>query len=518
MSRVSEAKQRFFLHRLINVTIFFTVLICFGAFVPLSYSATYYVATNGRDGDPGASEFPFRTIQKCLGVVQPGGSCVVRAGTYYEALVLKTSGTNPSRITLQNYSGETVTVNSGDEKALRTDGRRHYYTIDGLRFISNHVNYGDNEYSIDFEDGVWDGATDPNGGNNGFIVKNCYIEGMIHFYGHYNTVENCELNGKSLWGNGIYDNFAASHHNTYRKNTIYNYRVRGVWTMQSTDSVVIEDNTIHDIGGGGIDCDGAAHPIYNSVVRGNTIYSIGGRGIEMENGFNSIVEKNIIRDCQLTGIHYINYGFGPDFYSDAEYRTANTNGTVRNNLVYNTLESGIRLTGSAGNKIYANTIYKNSGSGGYYAAIALTSYGGYHSQNADIRDNIVLEGNPYALWIEQPSSGPTGLQMSNNLYYHSSNTKTHFIFNIGSYTLEEYKSLTGLETNSIFSNPGFVSPASNDFHLTSTSPAIDAGIALAEVTDDLEGIARPQGAKYDIGAYEFTRPRPKPPRNLRIVH
>jgi hypothetical protein len=56
--------------------------------------------------------------------------------------------------------------------------------------------------------------------------------------------------------------------------------------------------------------------------------------------------------------------------------------------------------------------------------------------------------------------------------------------------------------------------------LTSTSPAIDAGIALAELTEDLEEIARPQGAKYDIGAYEFTtnsKP-PKPPTGLRTVY
>src|SRR5262249_46759499 len=48
----------------------------------------------------------------------------------------------------------------------------------------------------------------------------------------------------------------------------------------------------------------------------------------------------------------------------------------------------------------------------------------------------------------------------------------------------------------------FVSVAGNDYHLASASPAIDAGITLAQLTADLEGQARPQRAGFDIGAYE----------------
>jgi parallel beta-helix repeat protein len=52
-------------------------------------------------------------------------------------------------------------------------------------------------------------------------------------------------------------------------------------------------------------------------------------------------------------------------------------------------------------------------------------------------------------------------------------------------------------------DPLFVNPASDDFHLRGGSPAIDAGIALAEVINDFDGNTRPQGAGYDIGAFEF---------------
>jgi hypothetical protein len=51
---------------------------------------------------------------------------------------------------------------------------------------------------------------------------------------------------------------------------------------------------------------------------------------------------------------------------------------------------------------------------------------------------------------------------------------------------------------------GFVNISTFDFHLTATSPLIDAGRTLeGQNLNDFEGNARPQGAGYDIGAYEY---------------
>ena len=48
----------------------------------------------------------------------------------------------------------------------------------------------------------------------------------------------------------------------------------------------------------------------------------------------------------------------------------------------------------------------------------------------------------------------------------------------------------------------FVSSGSN-YHLLETALAINTGATLSEITDDLDGNIRPQGAGYDVGAYEF---------------
>lgn len=52
----------------------------------------------------------------------------------------------------------------------------------------------------------------------------------------------------------------------------------------------------------------------------------------------------------------------------------------------------------------------------------------------------------------------------------------------------------------------FVDVGTNNYHLAAGSPAIDAGITVPEVTDDLDGQPRPQGTGYDIGAYESLTP------------
>jgi hypothetical protein len=45
-----------------------------------------------------------------------------------------------------------------------------------------------------------------------------------------------------------------------------------------------------------------------------------------------------------------------------------------------------------------------------------------------------------------------------------------------------------------------------DFHLQSSSPAKDAGVTISTLLDDLDGVTRPQGSAFDVGAYELPQP------------
>jgi hypothetical protein len=59
-----------------------------------------------------------------------------------------------------------------------------------------------------------------------------------------------------------------------------------------------------------------------------------------------------------------------------------------------------------------------------------------------------------------------------------------------------------LRNNQLSTDAKLIGPPA-DFRLQSTSPAIDAGEAIASVTQDFDGAGRPFGSAWDVGAFEF---------------
>ncbi len=432
--------------------------------IPAASGKIYYVSVNGNNANTGTSSAPFKTVQKCLNVVTAGDTCVVRQGTYNESLKLKTGGTASLPITIKCAVSKTCTVHSGNAQTLVSGNHTHYYIIDGLRFISTAVN---NQATLYFGQGTVWSKDDKTMGNNGFILRNCYVEGDVKFYGHNNLVEKCELNGKNLWSNGITDGYAASYDNIYRNNVIHDYKVRSIWTVQYTDNILIEGNEVD----GHIDCDGAGHPVTRCYVRNNIIHDAE-IGIQIENSFDSVFEGNIIHDVQF-GMLIVNYGLGPDFYADAEYRDTISNITVRNNLIYNVTSNGIYIYGASGGQIVNNTIQYPLANSGYYGAIALAKYGNFYSHDWELKNNILSSRNVSFLFAS-PSGGLPGLVSNYNLY-----DGTKFVQKIGSTfnnkTVTQWQAM-GLDVNSTFANPLFVNPSAGDFHLQPNSPACTGGL------------------------------------------
>ncbi|MBL0345492.1 right-handed parallel beta-helix repeat-containing protein [Candidatus Villigracilis affinis] len=433
--------------------------------IPGAVAKIYYVSTSGNDAGTGASSSPFRTIQKCLNIVVAGDTCLVTAGTYNESLTLKTSGTVSLPITVKCAAVGACTVNSGNAQTLGTSNHTHYYTFDGLRFISAVVT---SQATLYFGQGTVWSKNDKTLGNNGFILRNCYVEGDVKFYGHNNLVENCEFNGKNIWNNGITDWYATSYDNTYRNNFIHGYKVRSIWSMQYTDNILIEGNTIVD---GHIDCDGAGHPVTRCNVRNNIIHDAG-MGIQIENAFDSTFEGNVIYNVQF-GMLIENYGLGPDFFADAEYRNTYSNITVRNNLIYNVTSNGIYVYGAAGGRIVNNTIqYPQTGTG-YYGAIALAKYGEYYSRDWEVKNNILSSKNVSFLFTSS-SAGLSGFTSDYNLY-----DGAKFVQRIDSTftnkTTPQWQSM-GLDVHGVFASPLFVNSAAGDFRLQPNSPACTGGV------------------------------------------
>jgi len=56
----------------------------------------------------------------------------------------------------------------------------------------------------------------------------------------------------------------------------------------------------------------------------------------------------------------------------------------------------------------------------------------------------------------------------------------------------------------IDADPSFVDSEKDEYYLTTDSPCIDVGTSEGAPSTDIEGTPRPQGAGYDMGAYEFS--------------
>ena len=432
-------------------------------FVPVRAASNYYVSTFGADTNIGSQASPWRTIQKCLNSVHPGDTCLISSGTYNEALIIKTTGLSGSPITIKAQGD--VVVNSGGSKSLVTSGNMGYYIIDGLDFISSATGTSNTDTSISFAYGFWGDGHTAERGNDGFTLRNCYIEGSVYFYGSENLVENCELNGKKRWQTGIIERSQPSENNIFRNNIIHDYTGRGGWSLQMTDNTLWQNNTIYSNGQMGIDCDGAGYPVYRCNLIGNTIYSITGEGagILMENAFDSLVDGNTIHDV-ISGIALLNYG---DDISNAEWRTTPINTIYQNNFISNA-SNGLLCKGAPGGKFLNNTIRKTVQAPGYWGAIALARFGGYYCKDWEIKGNNVSLSTRYAVWVDSDGSRLSGLDIDNNVY--DTFTARYINYSTNSYNTYNFSTWQGMGYDVHSSVGGVIQPSATPTRTATLTP------------------------------------------------
>src|SRR5438445_5747612 len=185
---------------------------------------------------------------------------------------------------------------------------------------------------------------------------------------------------------------------------------------------------------------------------------------------------NLVDHCDV----YNNFGYGIQVYKssgrsgqDASYNT------VRNSNFHGNGKSGIGLFVGDGNVAYNNTTWNNGEDG-----IKLD----YGVTNAKVYNNTAYNNGNSGVEV---GSGSTGAVIENNILYQNS---WGAISNSESGTVADHNLTT---------DPGFVNAAAGDFHLTSGSAAINAGVTISLVTTDCDGFSRLVGGACDIGAFEY---------------
>lgn len=422
-----------------------------------SFATNYYVSPNGNDDNDGlTTATSFLTIERSTYTVAPGDTVFIRNGvytkTYPESLIayLTVSGTENNPITFKNYSGETpiLQMNSTNWAGFAINGC-DYIIIDGLTIIGNNDNIT-LAYAQEQQLNIGNPATSGNG-----IAINTEYNNETN-KPHHNIVRNCTIS--KCGGGGIYTYNAD--YTTIENNTIFEcgwyapYGNSGIslyqcWNSDSFNGIknFITSNTCY------------RNENYIPFFVAGTITD--GNGIIIDDGRNT-------QNNSTLGI-----------YNGITY--------VANNLVFDNGARGIHCYESDNVIIVNNTSYHNCQSSSTQEG-ELTAF---DATNISYFNNIVSpSGNIPPIFAYAQST--SNITSQHNLITNNNNLSSP------------------VGTNNIVGNANFILPSSNpiiaNFHIQSSSLAINVGTTTNAPLFDKDGNVRLSDGFIDIGCYEFQVP------------
>ncbi len=443
----------------------FLKIICLLSLSASILATDYYVDDVASNGN-GSFESPFNNFPSALNAAQPGDVIYVMPGTYQLSAAISTvrDGAANQRITLRAYD-------PADRPYISALGRllsisHAYTTIDGLILDGQ---FGDSD------------AVRLRGNADYAIIRNCEIkngtrDGIDMDAVDNVLIENCEIHHFLA---GTYNNQRDAHgivatgeqNLTIRGCNIYYVSGDCFQTDPNRgyplwDNVLIEDSQLWT---GPLPEDAAGW--FAGEIPGENAVDTKISPDEVQNGYRPlIVLRNIVAygfepgyignraafnikeqvECRISGVKVYNNEIAFRLRGDTGRGSANV--TIINSIAFNNVkifrtEDGIELL-----HIYNSTFDKRS-SDQYFQNVS----GGYD---------------------------PNGFEMLNSLFMGN-------------------KPSDAADPSNLSADPGFfVNSAGHDYHLVNGSPAIDAGVDIAEVTTDYDGNPRTPGS-YDVGAFEY---------------
>lgn len=471
-------------------------------------TATWYVSA-GSWNLPwcGSTGTPCGTVTAALKRVNPGDTIIVMPGTYTEPLVALTS---PS------HQRVTITTTAAAIAALGTFTRGIPSGTESRPYFSNaHFTLAASGVSLSYlrvrngpspHDGAYDGVIGVDGenvtvdhnevwnGNQGIAIVSRRLVAIrnnhIHTLGSMTSSE--DTHGVSVCATS------------------------GTIASGWSEAITIDSNTIHDVGGDGVQemtnayCSGtfrylvvSNNDIYNNQeqgfdskgtsdvhIFGNNIYGNGEGGIVATNDPKVVAKSR----WQIYGnrIHDHNN------YAITWAQAANCDTwLIYDNLIYNNVKmpdynyAAVGLCGDAESKVYNNVFYNNTDTSGGNKTSAIKDSGSGAGIVNNIFYNNGIGANDHGA-IADLAHEDGGLPSNNYIYpatCASGSCKTGT--NVVTACMEPGNC------------PGFVDVAAYDFHLKAGSPAIHRGIVLAApFSTDFEGKRRAAGP-WDLGALEF---------------
>lgn len=292
----------------------------------------------------------------------------------------------------------------------------------------------------------------------------------------------------------------SAHHVTIRDSLAYgntagvhitrDSRHNKILRNELRDNVIMSVNSNNggwdDSGAWGIVLNGSDNEIAYNTFSGNNAwcsYDFGQEGASIE-----------VYEAQRNFIHHnvsINDSTFTELGSSGNRRAENN--TYAYNIYISTLPvseflvvrgGGDNFGPTPGTRAFNNTVYLSNSD----RSQGVVCHAGCSNSVLELRNNII-----WAEWKALYADGP--FLESNNIYWNSRGQP-----------LTQFFGGSRMSSTSMYANPRFSDAGSRDLRLRSDSPAIDAGTDTGLALDrDALGVPLPQGARLDIGAYEFRR-------------
>jgi hypothetical protein len=466
----------------------------------------FFTATTGSDSNSGGATSPKRTFSGCMALMSPGDTCYFESGVVQNSANMGVTdtclwtnsvppGTSGNNKALVAYPGATTVgvtnCTSGYGIGNRGIGSNagDYWTIAGLsaiasfndgirdaqgqgwRLVANEVQCP----SMNGQEGCLQAIQSPNGRWFGNEVTNVSTSlGFVANKQQHAAYVGTDSNHFDVGWNYIHDNKSC------RALQFHSSPLNGGGSGDPTGKDLF-DLSVHD------------NYIFNDPCDGINFASVDPSQGRVE-AYNNIIAH--------TGTGPSPQGGDSGDYSCIYMAYITNNGPVGTGIV----------------EVYNNTLYDcgSNPSIPFPNNGAINLQGGVSNLLIDLKNNIFYQLSTEPFITGQLSGWQGLIKGSNNVWFGGNQVAP------------------SLTTGNITADPMLVSPSAKDFHLQSGSPAIDAGITVSSInlfngyqgwngsSASHEGVVRPQGAAFDIGAYEYfaggsTVQKPSPPTNLVIT-
>jgi hypothetical protein len=513
-----------FLMSFIFVFLFFTPSFCHS-------KDDIYIAQSAVGGDTGAncanahSAVWFNTagnwnaVVATDGKIGPGDTAHL-CGNITTALTVQASGTAGNIITILFEPGASMIVAAWAATGAITVPSKNYITIDGgatgtiggptgnAALVNGIIQNTDNGTGLGNQIGsVGVKAT----GANFFTVKNLAI------YNMYVRIAGTEKNGSA---SGISNQGTPTNITDF---TVTNCIIHDAYAGIDSDyrdagaNYVFSYNTIYNCNWGGRTGDRNLTSRMNGLyVHHNKFYDFTnwnetGTNAYHHNGFYGWAETG----GQLTNVYVYANEVGPNYGGPYSTSGVYFSGNVSNVYIYNNVFLANAADQPSNGMIY---LKQNPGYSGFYvynntfigngAGTAIN--GGTGTGTYTIKNNLAVG----VTFIIFNGAATSTLVSDYNLGY---NLKSGQEYSASATSSSSFKTFSqwqalGYDLHGLNANPLLT----ENYGLQVGSPAIDAGETIPLFSDDKVGGTRPNGAAWDIGAYEYEHRAP--PRNLRIVN